>query len=481
LSSHSVLGGYEVPDSHVIVLFGATGDLARRKIIPGLFHLASAGLLPPHYSIIGSAPAAFALSDADFREIARASVQQFGECDPDGDVWDVFVASLSFVVADARESEALVRAVSDAERKLDGPIRRLFHLAVPPDAVLGLVEMLGAAKLGERSRIILEKPFGVDIESARRLNSVITANFDETQVFRIDHFLGKESIDNILALRFANRFFEPLWNRDHVSFVQIDVPETLTIEGRGGFYEETGAFRDMVVSHLFQVLGFIAMEQPTSLEARPLRDEVHKVFEAMRPIDTADVVRGQYEGYRQEPHVSPDSATETFVAMRVEVENTRWKGVPFYLRTGKAMAQSRQVITIGFHEPVMRLFPLDPDVRDQGGNLLVVDFADPGSIHARFLAKQPGPEMRLGDAMMTFHYEDSFQSAHRLAAYDYLILEAMVGNRALFTRSDGIERLWEVAAPLLAQPPEIEPYVKGSWGPASITRIVGTHSWCLPE
>jgi len=471
----------EVPENHVIVLFGATGDLAKRKIIPGLFHLAVAGLLPERYRIIGSAPSAYAMGTNEFRVYARDVVQQFGSNLPQGEIWNRFEESLSFIAAEPDDFSALHLAVSQAEAEIGGGARRLFHLAIPPDAVLLVVETLGASGLSENSRVICEKPFGMDLASACNLNNVLKANFDETQIYRIDHFLGKESIDNILALRFANRMFEPLWNRDHVNFVQIDVPETLSIENRGAFYEETGAFRDMVVTHLFQVLGFLAMEQPTSLDAGPLRDEVHKVFQTLRPIDPAQVVRGQYDGYRDEHGVAVDSQTETFVALRAEVENTRWKGVPFYLRTGKCLAQSRQVITIGFDEPVMRLFPLSEHEPKWRGNKLVVDFADPGSIHAHFLAKEPGPRMHLDSAEMTFHYKDSFQAANNLEAYEHLILEAMLGNRSLFTRSDGIERLWEVAAPLLEHPPAVEPYAKGSWGPESITRVIAPHDWCLPQ
>ena len=481
MSTPSTHSAYETPDNHVIVLFGSTGDLAKRKIIPGLFHLASAGLMPKKYRIIASAPRGHELTTEDFRTYAREAVEHFGSNKPEGKLWDQFYASLSFAMADTDDPEGLPSAVKDAEAQIGGTVRRLYHLAVPPNAVLPLVEMLGTCGLNENARIICEKPFGVDLASARKLNAVIIANFDETQVYRIDHFLGKESIDNILALRFANRMFEPLWNRDHVCFVQIDVPETLSIENRGAFYEETGAFRDMVVSHLFQVLGFIAMEQPISLEARPLRDEVHKVFETLRPVDPKHVIRGQYEGYRKEKGVASDSQTETFVALRCEVENTRWKGVPFYLRTGKCLAQSRQVITIGFDETVMRLFPKSHHAPKWRGNKLVVDFADPGSIHAHFMAKEPGPQMLLEPAEMTFHYKDSFQEANNLEAYEHLILEAMLGNRSLFTRSDGIERLWQVAAPLLDNPPPVRPYAKGSWGPDSITDIVAPNEWCLPE
>jgi glucose-6-phosphate 1-dehydrogenase len=480
MTAHPLASDDVRPDPHVIVIFGGTGDLAHRKIFPGLFHLYLANLLPERFRIIGVVRPPAKGSNEDFRARVRDAIVEFGDTKPDGEAWDAFIAAVSAVPADATHPAALVAAVDSAERELGEGARRLYHLAVPPDATLELITMFGATGLNKNARVICEKPFGVDLASSKVLNATLRANFDETQVFRIDHFLGKESIDNILALRFANRLFEPLWNRDHICFVQIDVPESLTVAGRGAFYEETGAFRDMVVSHLFQVMGYLAMEQPTSFDAGPLRDEIHKVFLTMRPLDVNNVVRGQYEGYRDEPGVAPDSTTETFVALRVEIENTRWKGVPFYLRTGKGLAQRRQVITIGFDEPVMRLFPLAKDAQAWRGNRLVVDFADPGSIHAHFLAKEPGPVMQLGEATMSFYYKDSFRHAHHLEAYEHLILEAMLGNRALFTRSDGIERLWEVAAPLLEVAPAVEFYPQGSWGPASMERIVAPHGWCLP-
>ena len=470
-----------VPDDHVIVLAGATGDLARRKVLPGLYHLALAGLLPRHYRIIGSAPRSFAQTSDHFRTFAHDAVAQFGDCPLEDAPWDAFAQNLSFAAADPDDPSPLVRAVHHAQHELGPEARRLFHLAIPPDAVATMIQLLGASGLSEGARVICEKPFGTNLASARTLNAIIAEHFDETRVFRIDHFLGKESVDNILALRFANELFESLWNRTHVHHVQIDVPETLSIEGRGAFFESTGTFRDMVITHLFQVLGFIAMEQPTSLDARPLRDEVGKVFDSLRPLDPDHVIYGQYEGYRSEPGVAGDSRTETFVALRAEVDNTRWKGVPFYLRTGKCLAESRQTVTVTFREPVMRLFPVDPQATRERANQIMINFADPGSIHTRFLAKQPGPAMLLGQALMHFRYDESFQSMHHLEAYEHLILQAMTGNQSLFTRADGIERLWEVAAPLLENPPDVQPYAPGSWGPASTDAIVAPHRWSLPE
>ncbi len=309
------------PDNHVIVLFGATGDLAKRKLLPGLFHLAAAGLLPAKYKIIGSSPAKFAISSDEFRAHARQAAQDFCISKPDQetDCWAEFSSHLSFAPADPDDYSPLKDAVEHAEKEIGGDVRRIYHLAVPPSAFSSVVTMLGDAGLaGDRSRVIIEKPFGWDLKSSVELGNAVLAVFDESQIFRIDHFLGKESVDNILAFRFANGLFEPVWNRAHIAYVQIDVPETLSIAGRADFYDRTGAYRDMIVTHLFQVLGFIAMEPPTSLTAAQLRSEKLKVFEALKPLDVRHVVRGQYEGYRNETGVDPKSQTETLVALRAE-------------------------------------------------------------------------------------------------------------------------------------------------------------------
>ncbi len=476
---------YELPkpDRHVIVLFGATGDLAKRKLLPGLYHLYVAGLMPDKFAIIGSAPEKFSMTEDEFRQHAHDAVTEFCSTKPEGDTWQRFAATLSFGSADPDAFMPLLTKVKEAEQAVGGSPRRLYHLAIPPSAFGSVIAMLGSSGLAEGARVIIEKPFGTDLESARALNESIHKVFSESQIFRIDHFLGKESVDNILALRFANGLFEPIWNRSHIRYVQIDVPETLSIEGRADFYDKTGAYRDMIVTHLFQVLGFVAMEPPTALTAKQLRAEKTKVFDALKPVDVRHVVRGQYEGYRSEPGVAADSQTETMVALRAEVDNWRWAGVPFYLRSGKSLGASRQVITLGFHEPPLKMFAVHrKDVPSGRRNEIIIDFADPGSITTKFLAKQPGAEMCLNEASMVFKYGDSFQAANALEGYERLILDAMLGDQSLFTNSEGIERLWEISTPLLDNPPPVEPYPQGSWGPAeSVAKLIAPFHWHIPE
>jgi glucose-6-phosphate 1-dehydrogenase len=459
-----------VPDDHVVVLFGGTGDLARRKLIPGLFRLAQAGLLPKRYRIIATSRGN--LTEQGFRALAKAAVEEFGRLTSERS-WQRFAANLSFA-----SQEALVDAVADAEAELGSNARRLIYLSVPPVAFAGIVSMLDETGLSENARVILEKPFGTDLASARALNNTLHATFDESRTFRIDHFLGKETVQNILAFRFANGIVEPIWNRDHIEHVQIDVPETLSIGTRAAFYEETGAYRDMIVTHLLQVLGFVAMEPPTSFSAKALLDETVKVAESLRPIHPDNVVYGQYVGYRDEDGVASDSRTETFAAARVSIDNWRWAGVPFYLRTGKRMAETRHVVTIVFRDPPRRMFGSSNGF---GPNKLVFDLADQGKISTSFLAKVPGPTMQLGPARFTFDYKHSFTSAHHLEAYERLIHDALIGDRTLFTRADGIERLWEISAPLLASPPSVHRYSPGSWGPPAADELIGSRRWHLPE
>ena len=474
--------GLPRPENYVVVLFGATGDLAKRKLLPGWFHLYTAGLLPKEFRLIGSAPPSVALTDEEFRAHAEQACEEFCLTKPDDGPWAEFAANLSFAASEPGNYGDLVAAVQQAEKEIGGTQGRLYHLAIPPAAFTSLVGMLGESGLAKGARVIIEKPFGTDLDSARKLDQAVHAVFDESQIFRIDHFLGKESVDNILAFRFANGLNEPVWNRNHLRYVEIDVPETLSIEGRAAFYDATGAYRDMVVTHLFQVLAFVAMEAPVSLSAKHLRAEKLKVYEALKPIDVQHVVRGQYEGYRSEPGVAADSQTETMVAVRAEVDNWRWHGVPFFLRSGKAMGASRQVIVLGFQPPPLRMFPAHRKDAPYGRqNEIVIDFADPGAIKVNFLAKVPGAELTLGNAEMAFYYKDSFIESHALEGYEHLILMAMVGDQSLFTSSDGIERVWEISEPLLQNPPPVEPYAKGSYGPDSIKRLIAPYHWHLPH
>ena len=460
----------------VVVLFGATGDLARRKLLPGLFHLSSAGFIPG-CRIIG-----VSLDDIDvegFRASARSALDEFSSRKvPDAD-WQAFAASLDYVPLAAGPA-ALKAAVELAEQTFGAECRRLHYLSVPPNAALSAVRMLGQAGLVERSRIIMEKPFGTDLASSVSLNAKLHEVFAEEQIFRIDHFLGKEPAQNILAFRFANGLFEPIWNRNFIDHVQIDVPETLGLGQRSGFFEQTGAYRDMVVTHLFQILGFMAMEPPTSLEPAPISEEKNKVFRSMLPIEPRDVVPGQYTGYRQEEGVGPESDTETFIALRCSIDNWRWAGVPFYLRTGKRLAEGQRIISIAFREPPKSMFPAGSGIGSQGPDHLTFDLADASKMSLSFYGKRPGPGMRLDKLSLQFAMHDTGLLGDVLEAYERLILDAMRGDRTLFTTAEGIERLWQVSTPLLEAPPPVRFYAPGSWGPNAIHQLVAPRAWRLP-
>ncbi len=461
---------------HVIVLFGATGDLTRRKLLPGLFHLSRAGLLPECRIVATSLEE---LGEDEFHGIARSACEEHARGDVLEHEWQEFRRHLRYV-PESHGPSALATVVEHSESTLSAEPSRLHYLSIPPHAAGNVVRTLGEARLTERSRIIMEKPFGTDLLSARLLNTVVQEHFDDDQVFRIDHFLGKEAAQNILAFRFANGLFEPIWNREHIDHIQIDVPESLAVGSRAAFYEQTGAFRDMVVTHLFQILAFVAMEPPTALEPRAINEEKNKVFRSLRPIDTSRVIRGQYEGYRTTDGVSPDSETETFVALQCEIDNWRWAGVPFYLRTGKEMAEGARIVSIAFRAPPKSMFPSGSGVGSQGPDHLTFDLADSSKLSLSFYGKRPGPGMKLDKLSLQFALHETDSAGSVLEAYERLIYDAMIGDQTLFTNAEGIERLWEVSQPLLNDPPEVELYRVGSWGPSSIRELISPRSWRLP-
>ena len=460
----------------VLVLVGATGDLSRRKLLPGLFHLVTGGFIPA-CRIVGTS--LDEIDAAAFRNLAHESLREFSTRPVHDADWEAFAAGLDYVPISAGPGP-LHAAVERAEKSIGTETRRIHYLSVPPAAALSAVKLLSEAGLVKNSRIIMEKPFGVDLASAVELNRRLHEVFREEQIFRIDHFLGKEPAQNILAFRFANGLFEPIWNRNFIDHVQIDVPETLDLGKRAAFYQSVGAYRDMVVTHLFQILGFVAMEAPTSLDPGPISEEKNKVFRSMLPIKPADVVRGQFIGFRTEPGVDPESDTETFIALKCYIDNWRWAGVPFYLRTGKRMAEGQRIISIAFREPPKSMFPADSGVGAQGPDHLTFDLADAAKMSLSFYGKRPGPGMRLDKLSLQFAMRDTGLIGDVLEAYERLILDAMRGDHTLFNTAEGIERLWEVSKPLLESPPPVRPYAPGTWGPNAIHQLIAPHAWRLP-
>jgi glucose-6-phosphate 1-dehydrogenase len=472
----------------VLVIFGGSGDLAQRKLIPALYNLAEEGLLPERFAIVGVGSSD--LGDAGYRERIGETVPPHltKPCDPDR--WRWFSERLHYVQADFEDQSAYAglgqRLAAVASEFNTGP-RYLFYLATPPSFFGAIIQRLGAAGLTRQDegwrRVIIEKPFGHDLDSARELNTAIGEVLGEDQIYRIDHYLGKETVQNILVFRFANGIFEPIWNRFYVDHVQITVAETVGVETRGRYYDRAGALRDMVPNHLFQLLSLIAMEPPNSFRADAVRDEKAKILQAVQPVGQEQVlhraVRGQYgpgeieglggvAGYRGEPEVAADSATETFVALKLLIDNWRWADIPFYLRTGKRMPGRVTEIAIQFKRAPYVLFR-DTPVHHLPPNQLLIRIAPEESISLRFGAKVPGPGLRMGNVEMDFSYSDYFGSSPS-TGYETLLYDAMNGDATLFQRADSVELGWRVIQPILdvwgaLKPRGFPNYAAGSWGP----------------
>jgi glucose-6-phosphate 1-dehydrogenase len=463
-------------EPQAVVIFGASGDLTRRKLLPAFYHLFVEGLLPEGFAILGYARSE--MRNAEFRERARMAVHEFGKVDPAGEQWDDFARRLFYVSGEFDSEGAmhhLRRHLEEVDRDLRTEGGRFYYCATPPAAYPLIVKRLAESELHTEARIVIEKPFGHDLESARTLNGQLHAVFNESQIFRIDHYLGKETVQNIMAFRFANGMFEPIWNRRYIDNVQITVAEEIGIEGRGAFYEQTGTLRDMVQTHLFQVLTILAMEPPVSFEPDRLRDEKVRVLRSMLPVDPGRVVRGQYHGYRNEPDVAKDSQAETHVALQLFIDNWRWAGVPFNLRTGKRLKRKVTELSLSFRHVPYNVFK-GTDATPPGRDALIIRVQPGEGLSIALNVKRPGVGLELDRATLDFEYERQFQ-APLVEAYELLILEAMHGDHSLFTREDEVERAWEVLMPVLRDPPKVAQYEPGSWGPKEADDLILPRHW----
>ena len=469
-----------------LVIFGASGDLTWRKLIPALHSLDYEDLLPKELQILGVSRTAY--STEEFREHLHDGVMQHGRLKPKA--WEAFAKRLHYLQGSYDDPETYRRLQQrlrrhDAEAGTQG--NWLFYLAIPPMLYTDVVRQLGEAGLNRsdmgRVELIIEKPFGRDLESAKRLNSDISHCFRENQVYRMDHYLGKETVQNILAFRFANFIFHEIWGRNYVDHVQITAMENVGIGHRGAYYDEAGVVRDVIQNHMLQLLALTAMEPPNTLDAKALHDEKIKILQAVRPAHLEDGIWGQYRGYRQESAVNPNSTTPTYIAVKMYVDNWRWQGVPFYLRTGKSLQAKDTEITLLFKQVPHLLFP---ESASMTSNHLALCIQPDEGMHLRFELKVPGDEMRTSPMEMEFHYEDIFGPNALPDAYERLLLDALQGDTSLFARNDGIERAWELVTPMLAEwerleKPPLTFYQPGTWGPSEANDFIQEHgrSWVI--
>jgi glucose-6-phosphate 1-dehydrogenase len=465
----------EQPPRQNIVIAGVTGDLARRKLLPALFSLFTKGLLPDLCEIIGFARSE--LDDERFRDLTRDAIEAYSGQSLEAGAWQAFARRLCYVQMTPEGYEKL--------KGRCGGARRLFYLAVPPDSVIQIVHDLAAHGLNEQGRLVIEKPFGRDVKSSIELDLALHEAFDESEVYRIDHFLGKETVQNLLVFRFLNSVFERVWNRDAVEHIQVTVAESIGIESRGNFYEEVGALRDMVQSHVLQMLALLTMDPPSSFEAAAIRSQKAKLLREMRPLDPRRVVRGQYTagivegekvpGYREEPDVAPGSETETYVALELFVDNWRWAGVPMYVRTGKHLPSRVSEIEVAFKQAPIEYVPGVDLIHP---NHLVYRIQPDEAIKFTLLAKVPGPRLDVKQVDMAFKYEHGFM-VEPDEAYERLLHDAMNGDQTLFVRQDAVQRAWEIVQPVLDNPPPLYFYDAGSWGPAEAGALVAPANWHL--
>jgi glucose-6-phosphate 1-dehydrogenase len=482
-----------VDEAFALIIFGASGDLTRRKLVPALWSLYASRTLPEPFIVVGVSRTE--MTDEEFRIRMREAVGEFARIQPPSEmVWNRFASSLFYVPGDPTDATTYARLrqrLEELEPARGGPRNRLFYCATPPSLYDDIVENLGASGLaaeeGGWTRIVIEKPFGRDLQSARALNAQLARAFREEQIYRIDHYLGKETVQNILVFRFANEIFEPLWNRNHVAEVQITVAETIGVESRGAYYEEAGALRDMMQNHLLQLLCLIAMEPPVTFDADPVRDEKNKVMLAVRPLDRARVpentLRAQYGAgfvdgkpvvaYTQEKGVARESRTETFALLRLSVDNWRWAGVPFYLRTGKRLARRVSEIAIRFHRTPHMIFRRSPE--GVAPNVLVIRIQPDEGMALTVLAKTPGPDLKLGPVTLDFHYGEVF-GGQPPEAYERLLLDAIHGDATLYARGDWVEQAWALLAPVLEawerEPGPLPTYEAGTWGPPQANAFI---------